>query len=83
MQSSKLRQGVWSNHYKPRNSILWYHEIKILRMECKARDQDEMFISHHYEPIMEAVRSNPCIFLPLEILKQVDCPEIIVILSQF
>ena len=38
---------------------------------------------HYYEPIMEAVRPNPCISLPLEILKQVDCPEIIVISSQF
>ena len=48
-------------------------------MERKARGQDKMFISHHYEPTMVAMRSNPCIFLPLEILKQVDCPEIIVI----
>ena len=52
-------------------------------MERKARGQDEMFTPHHYEPTMEAVRSNPSISLPLEILKQVDCPEIIVILSQF
>ena len=48
-------------------------------MECKARGQDKMFTSHHYEPTMEAVKSNPCISLPLEILKQVDCVEIIVI----
>ena len=34
---------------------------------------------HYYEPIMEVVRSNPCISLPLEILKQVDGLEIIVI----
>ena len=74
-----LRQGVWSNHYKPGNSILLYHEINILRMERKARGQDKMFTPHHYEPTMEAVRSNPCISLPLEILKQVDCLEIIVI----
>ena len=79
MQSSKRRQDVWSNHYKPGNSILKYHEINILRMERKAWGQDEMFTSHHYEPTMEVVRSNPCISLPLEILKQVDCPEIIVI----
>ena len=52
-------------------------------MERKARGQDEMFTPHHYEPTMEAVRSNPYISLPLETLKQVDCPEIIVILSQF
>ena len=52
-------------------------------MECKAQSQDEMFIPHHYEPTIEAVRSNSCISLPLEILKQVDCLEIIVILSQF
>ena len=58
---------------------MWYYEINILRMECKARGQDEMFTSHHYEPTMEAVRSNPCISLPLEILKQMDCDEIIVI----
>ena len=48
-------------------------------MERKARGQDEMFTPHHYEPTMEAVRYNPCISLPLEILKQVDCLEIIVI----
>ena len=53
-----------------------------LRMECKAKGQDEVLTTHHHELIMEAVRSNPCISLPLEILKQVDCPEIIVILSQ-
>ena len=47
-------------------------------MEHKAQGQDEMFTPHHYEHTMEAVRSNPCICLPLEILKQVDCPEIIV-----
>ena len=47
-------------------------------MECKAQGQDEMFIPHYYEPTMEAVRSNPCISLPLEILKQVDYIEIIV-----
>ena len=52
-------------------------------MEHKARGQDEMFTPHHYESTMEAVRSNPCISLPLEILKQEDCPEIFVILSQF
>ena len=79
MQSSKLIQGVWSNQYKPGNSILQYHEINILCMESKARGQDEMFTPHHYEPTMEAVRYNPCISLPLEILKQVDCLEIIVI----
>ena len=38
---------------------------------------------HYYEPIMEAMSSNPCISPPLEILKQVDCLEIIVIFSQF
>ena len=54
-----------------------------LRMECKARGQDEMFTPHYYEPTMEAVRSNPYISLPLEILKQVDCIEIIIISSQF
>ena len=48
-------------------------------MECKARGQDKMFTPHHYEPTMEAMRSNPCISLPLEILKQVDGLEIIVI----
>jgi len=48
-------------------------------MEHKAQGQDKMFTPHHYEPTMEAVRSNPCISLPLEILKQVDCVEIIVI----
>ena len=48
-------------------------------MERNARGQDEMFTPHHYEPTLEAVRYNPCIFLPLEILKQMDCPEIIVI----
>ena len=47
-------------------------------MEHKAWGQDEMFTPRHYEPTMEAVRSNPCISLPLEILKQVDCIEIIV-----
>ena len=52
-------------------------------MKRKARGQDEMFTLHHYEPTIETVRSNPCISLPLEILKQVVCPEIIVILSQF
>ena len=34
---------------------------------------------HYYEPIMEAVRYNPCISLPLEFLKQVDSLEKIVI----
>ena len=48
-------------------------------MEHKARGQDEMFTPRHYEPTIEAVRSNPCISLPLEILKQVDCHEIIMI----
>ena len=52
-------------------------------MERKARGQDEMFTPHYYEPTMEAVRSNPYISLPLEILKQVDCIEIIIISSQF
>ena len=79
MQSSKLRQSVWLNHYKPGNSILQYHEINIICMERKARGQDDMFTPQHYEPTMEAMRSNPCISLPLEILKQVDCPKIIVI----
>ena len=48
-------------------------------MERKAQGQDKMFTPHHYEPTIEAVKCNPCIFLPLEILKQVDCLEIIVI----
>ena len=52
-------------------------------MECKAQSQDEMFIPYHYELTMEAMRLNPWLSLPLEILKQVDCLEIIVILSQF
>ena len=51
-------------------------------MERKAQGQDEMFTPHHYEPTKEAVRLNPWIFLPLEILKQVDCLEIIAILPQ-
>ena len=50
-------------------------------MDRKARGQDEMFTPHHYEPIMEAVRSNPWISLPLEILKQVDGIETIMISS--
>ena len=48
-------------------------------MEHKAQGQDEMFTPRHYEPTIEAVRSNPCISLPLENLKQVDCHEIIMI----
>ena len=50
-------------------------------MERKARGQDEMFTPHHYEVTMEAVRSYSWISLPLEILEQVDCIEIIVISS--
>ena len=51
-------------------------------MERKAQDQDVMFTPHHYELTIEAVRPNPWIFLPLEILKQVDYLEIIAISSQ-
>ena len=47
-------------------------------MERKAWGQDKMFTPHNCELTMEAMRSNPCISLPLEILKQVDCIEIIV-----
>ena len=51
-------------------------------MERKARSQDKMFTPHHYESTMKAIGPNPWISLPLEILKQVNCLEIIVILSQ-
>ena len=56
------------------NTLLWDREAYTPRRGA---------YPHYYELIMEAVRSNPCISLPLEILKQVDCLEIIVILSQF
>ena len=39
-------------------------------MECKAWGQDKMPTSHYYELVMEAVRVNPWISLPLEILKE-------------
>ena len=56
------------------NTLLW---------DCVAYMPRRGAYLHYYELIMEAMRCNPCISLPLEILKQVDCPEIIVILSQF
>ena len=39
-------------------------------MECKARGQDKVPFSHYYELLIEAIRVNPWISLPLEILKE-------------
>ena len=70
MQGSRPRQGVYSHHYKPWSSILYYYEINTLRMEYKAWGQDKLPASHYYELAMEVVRFNPWISLPLEIKKK-------------
>ena len=56
------------------NTLLWDHEAYMPRRGA---------YPHYYELIMEAVRSNPGISLPLEIFEQVDCIKIIMISSQF
>ena len=45
-------------------------KLNTLRMEYQARGQDKVPTSHYCEPVMEAVRFNPSISLPLEILKE-------------
>ena len=73
------RRGACLHYFKWVSSILQYYEVNILLWDRKAYTPRRGAYPHYYEPIMEAVRSNPCISLPLEILKQVDCLEIIVI----
>ena len=57
-------------NYKPGSFILSYYKINTLQMEYKAWDQDKVPTSHYYELVMEVVRVNPWISLPLEILKE-------------